>query len=175
MGLFSWIASRPKAVADYGKKVVGTEEIKKNADFIVDMATSVSKKTKRFETFESAYSRLGLTEDQLMQTYNYYSLRFNIFVFFSGIALVALGYAVYEFSWGFFAILGFLSICLAQLFSASFRMYQIRRRELVPAIEWLREPKEWWIKPFKPMKTGKVIKTSSSHTTDSPVSRKKPK
>ena len=161
MGFFSWIASRPKGLLNYGKKVVGTEEIKKNADFIVDMASSLPSKSKRFETFDSAYSRLGLTEEKLVETYKYYTTRFNIFFSFFGLGLVFLVYNLIQGSWAVFATIGFLMFCLAQLFIASFRMYQIRRRELAPPIEWLRDPKEWWVKPFKPLKMSKDLKPVS--------------
>lgn len=151
MGLFNWLGKAPTRLANYGKKVVGAEGIKNNADFIVDMAKGLSNKPSRFETFQSAYERLGLTEDKLKSNYDYHIMRFNLFFAFIGLALVALVY--FSVQGNYLAIvssLAFVALCVSQLFNASFRMYQIRRRELVSVLEWFNNRDQWWIKPFTP-------------------------
>ena len=166
MGLFSWIASRPKSLKEYGKKVVGAEQIKENAGFIADMAKSLKPTATRYETFENAKARLGLSEKDLEETYKYYTTRFNIFVFFFGIGLVVFAYYLMSLSWSAVPVIGFLAVCVAQLFAASFRMYQIRRRELVVPMEWFRAPHEWWVKPFNAQQeTSNVVPLRKSNPT----------
>ena len=163
MGFFNWIGSRPKRLADYGKKVLGTEEIKKNADYIVDMASSLNVKSDRHETFENAYARLGLTEDRLKETYKYYMDRFNMFIAFFGLGLVMTGYFLISGApLSSLATLAFMLICLAQMFNASFRMLQIRKRELLSVMEWLKRKEEWWPKEYKPRKQNKGMTRSST-------------
>lgn len=169
MKFFSWLASRPKKVVNYGKSIVGTEDLKKNAEFISDMAQSIAGKTdtKRSETFENAYTRLGLTEEDLAKSYKYYEIRFNIFIAFAALAILLLIYSlVVSKILSAFAILAFMAVCLSQLFTSSFRMYQIRRRELVSVKEWAQHKEEWWPRTFE-------VQRRSSSTALQPVSKSK--
>jgi len=168
MGFFSWIASRPKRLKDYGKKVIVADEIKKNADYIVDMASSLNVKSDRHETFQNAYSRLGLTEERLKETYKYYMDRFNMFIAFLGLGFVMAIYFLFTGSpLSSLATLSFMLICLAQMFNASFRMAQIRKRELFSVLYWLKRKDEWWPRDFVPKKSSKdLVKRSSKKERD---------
>lgn len=156
MGLFSWISTKTTNSASRAKNFVrrisSADEIEKNGEFIVGMIKDLSSKPEnaRQETFASAYQRLNLTEERLAETYNYYGLRFNIFLFFFIIGVFLCGWYTFQMSFAALAVLGFLAFCLGHLFVASFRMLQIRRRELLPVSYWLSVPREWWPRPFVP-------------------------
>ena len=162
MGLFSWIGSAPKRLVGYGRKVVAGEQIEKGGRYIVDMATGLRAQSDRRETFENAYARLGMTEEKMQEAYRFYMNRFYLFAFFGVIGVIVFAYFLIQMTWTALAVVGFLAVCLSQLFNASFRMYQMRQRELLPVIEWLRVPSEWWIRELPVRSTTRALRPTTS-------------
>ena len=162
MGVFNWLSKQPSRAKNYTEKVIGVDELKENGQYIIDMAKNLSKNSDRRETFENAYARLGLKGDDLQQSYKFYMSRFSLFMFFSGLALVTFLFALFHESWSSLPILSFLAICFSQMFIASFRMMQIRYRELFDVSVWLKNPKEWWIKDLPNRDLSKKLKSSNS-------------
>lgn len=83
MGFFSKIAK-------YTKEVIGLEEIKRNNDWIKDMASkSLSPKrlisTSRVETFDQAVQRHRATPDSLFKNYKNFELTFHVSMVMAGL------------------------------------------------------------------------------------------
>lgn len=153
MGIVSWAKRQPSRAAAFGRKVVAADQIKDNAAYIADMARSLGpdeESRARRETFENAYARLNMTPERLARTYGMYSNRFLLFLFFLVIAVVlGVGFAITR-PWSVVPVVGFVALCLAQMFTCSFRMAQIRHRELFSVVVWLKNPHEWWIHSMSP-------------------------
>ena len=157
MKLFGWLsqkASNQKSrIKSFSRKITSADELERNGQYIIGMAKDLAKnKESRNESFASAYKRLNLDEKKLAETYNYFSLRFYIFVFFLIIGLFIGVLYLFTKPWAALAALGFILYCLANMFVCSFRMFQIRKRELFPVSYWTAFPSEWWPKEFKPLK-----------------------
>ena len=102
------------------------------------------KKDKRTETFQAAMDRKGLTLEDIASSYKHYSVHFYIFSFFTSLALFLGLWAVYQGNpMGGLAGLGGVFICAGQLFSASFRCFQIRHHEMLPVSAWWQSKSEW--------------------------------
>lgn len=159
MGLFSWLSNKTtnsvSRTKRFARRISSADELEKNGNFILGMvkSLSVTPENVRSETFASAYQRLNLTEDRLAESYHHYEMRFNIYLFFTVLGLFLVGWYTYQLSIAALATLGFLAFCLGNLFVASFRMLQIRKRELLPVSYWVASPSEWWPRPFVPLKT----------------------
>lgn len=132
---------------NYGRDVVNADQIESEWKSIKDMAGAVLKPKKgegREETFDNAMSRLGLGEDDLKSAYKFHVVR--VYIFLVGLA-VGLGLSimgVYDGSWmAAAASLGFTAAMAALSFQASFRSFQIRRRELIDISFWFDNPQEW--------------------------------
>lgn len=158
MGLFNWASTKIKnqgsKTKGFVRRITSAEELEKNGEFIVGMVKQLSNSQDEViqETFENAYQRMGLTEEKLAKTYASLLIRFNIFLFF-GVLGVCLGvWYAFQASLGALASIGFVAYCLGHLFVCSFRMLQIRMRELVPVSYWLAVPNQWWPRPFKPLR-----------------------
>lgn len=98
----------------------------------------------RNETFAHAMERMGLTMDELPETYKFYSFRFNLFAFFLGAAIFLAAWGAWE--GRYFVILGSIPaslIFIAHMFNASFRCFQIRHHELLPVSSWWHNKGEW--------------------------------
>ena len=168
MGLFNWVSTKTTNSANrlkgFARRISSADELEKNGEFIVGMVKdlSASPEQSRQETFASAYQRLNLTEERLAEAYNYYGLRFNIFLFFFVLGLFLGVWYAFSMSIAALASIGFLAFCAAHLFIASFRMLQIRRRELLPVSYWVSVPGEWWPKPFVPARPSRSSGDSSS-------------
>ena len=162
MGLFNWASRQPKRTADYVKKVVAGEEIQKGGQYIADMAKGLRKDSGRRETFENAYQRLEMTDEKLQQSYKFYNNRFSLFLFFFGLGIAVFIFFMFQSFWSAISVFGFLAVCLSQMFNASFRMMQIRHRDLLPVAYWLRTPDEWWPRPL-------VLKKSKSSSKNQNV------
>jgi hypothetical protein len=154
MGVFRWFSTKASnqgsKLKGFARRVSSAEELEKHGQYIVGMAKDVASvpEASRQETFESAYQRLGLSEESLRTTYGYYMFRFNLFLFFGVMGIVLGAWYAFNGSWAALAVLGFLAICVGQLFVASFRMLQIRRRELFPVSYWMSVPRQWWPTAF---------------------------
>lgn len=166
MGFFNWVKRRPSSVVNYGKKMIAADQLKEGGQSIVDMAKSLNKNSGRQETFENAYHRLGMTEEKLKEAYKFYAVRFYMFVGFSVLAFAFMFYYLFTTPLFSIGILGFLAICLSQIFHSSFRMMQMRHRQLLPPSYWFSNTDEWWIRPLpvkkKKRKLRKIKKSSSS-------------
>ena len=156
MGLFKWMSSKASSqgtkLKNFTRRVTSADELEKNGEFILGMVHKLSSTPDDAvqETFENAYQRMGLTEESLATTYNSLLTRFNIFMFFSIVGVSVCVWYIMEGSWAALAAIGFILYCAAQLFVSSFRMLQIRRRELLPVSYWLAVPREWWPQQFIP-------------------------
>ena len=129
------------------QRVVGWDQIQEGGKTIRNLWGQLLPKrpTKgREETFSNAMRRLKIDEARLQDTYRFYIVRFYTFYVF---LLLALGYIMYTLTQAqWFALIsctGFLAICFAMCFDASFRLLQIRRRELISPSMWLHSPMEW--------------------------------
>lgn len=158
MGIFNWasqkVSNQGNRLKGFVRRITSADELEKNGLFIIGMVKQIGAQPEEVvqETFENAYQRLGLTEESLSKTYNSLMMRFNIFLFFAVLGLILGVYYATQGALGAIASIGFLAYCLAHLFIASFRMLQIRKRELVPVSYWVAAPEEWWPKPFVPLR-----------------------
>lgn len=155
MGLLDWTRRQPKRAKEVAKNIVAADQIKKGSDFIVEINDSLRPKTIRQESFRNAAQRLNVSEEQIPETYKFFSFRFFLF---SGFFVLSLIMTIVFLSFGKFAAIGgfgFMAICAAQCFNASFRMMQIRYRELLSVSFWLANPKEWWYQKLPTSKNTK--------------------
>lgn len=147
MGLMTWLRARPQKAGSYVKNVIGMDSIKNGGDAIRESVNSLKPKPSRTESFENACARLGLDENGLLEAYRFQMNRFLMFSAFMGFGVVVGGWVAYDrgaLSAGVLAV--FALIMAAQMMNASFRMYQIRSRELCDLAEWTARPGEWWPK-----------------------------
>lgn len=135
-------------------RTVNYSEWKENGQWIGRMGRAIrdsGKRKGREESFQNAYLRLGLTEAKLGQAHRYQIFRFYLFLAGTAIGSGVGVYTAVAGQWMQAAPwIGFLSVCLAMVCSASFRLYQIERRELVGVAEWARAPGSWIPAPFQP-------------------------
>jgi len=133
-------------------KVFNVKEVRQNWGFIRQMAAQLTRKpeTIREETFRHAYKRLNLSEAQLAQTHKYYLTRFYIFSTFASLALGAFIFSLLRLNWySLGPSLGALMLMVAYSFQASFRLYQIERREMVDVGSWFEARSSWIPAPFQ--------------------------
>jgi hypothetical protein len=143
--------NRTKKVAaktvNYGRKVTNYEEIQETGHMIGDLGRRLLPKREvagREETFANAYQRLGLDEAQLASTHRFYANRFYVFAVAGGIGVAILLHSlVFWHLWTGLMSLGFLAVCAASMFQASFRAFQIEQRELVDISYWAQHPSRW--------------------------------
>lgn len=146
MGIMSWIKSRPKKAADYGKKVIGAEYIEKGGNEIRRSLNSLKQGEVRVEEFNEAVSRLKLSKDDIKNAYRGYRERFMQFLFFSmagifaAFYLLATGASILQ----VMVTLVFVMIMMAQMMAASLRLYQIRIKKLVGLNKWFESKDDWW-------------------------------
>lgn len=108
-------------------------------------------KSGRNETFAHAMERMGLGLDDLPGTYKFYNFRFNLFAFFLGAAIFLAGWGLWQNQ--YFVALGAIPgslIFIAQMFSSSFRCFQIRHHELLPISAWWHNKGEWVPGEYQP-------------------------
>lgn len=150
MGLFNWSKKKVSESVDYGKKMVGTEEIKNNASFIKEMASNLFSPRKildnaKKETFDVAKNRLKVNDSDVISIYKNITYSFYISLFCALICLYIIGTNIF----GAFSFMGIVSgfsiflVCLAQCFRFSFRAFQIRHQKLCPVSDWVKRPEEW--------------------------------
>lgn len=143
---------RKNRVADTAGKVFNTKEVRQNWSLIKELRMQVFQRSSsnREETFRSAYKRMALTEDKLAGAHRYYMTRFYIFAVFASLSLGGFVYSLCALNW--FSLgpsLGAMVLMGALAFQASFRLFQIERRELVDVGEWLAAPGSWVPAPFQ--------------------------
>lgn len=148
MGVRDWAKRQPQRATGFVRKVVGGDQIQSGAEYIGDLRRSLKPRREGRETFENAVGRLKIREEDIHDAYKLQSFRFFLFL---GLSLLSLAGGVYFASQSSFAFLGFLGFVLiggAQIFNASFRMMQIRYRELLPVKFWMQNANEWWYRPL---------------------------
>lgn len=148
--MFGWMKNKGAQSVDYAKKVVGTEELSKNAEDIFSMAkrllTPASMiRNARQETFEEAKRRLGVDDIHIKAVYKNYVTSFYICIVFAALCLATFFYSVLV-SGSVIQALASLSIgaaCMANAFRFSFRSFQIKHRSLCAVKDWYDRPNEW--------------------------------
>lgn len=164
MGVRDWAKRQPQRATGFVRKVVGGDQIQNGADYIKDLGQSLTPRRQGRETFENAVGRLNLREDDLYDAYKFHTFRFFLFLSLSVVASFCVAYFALQSSFAFLGFLGFICIGIAQVFNASFRMMQIRYKELLPVKFWLQNSSEWWYKPLPPRKSNQKTSTSSRKT-----------
>lgn len=102
------------------------------------------RKAGRQETFANAVERMKLSPEDIAAAYKNHSFRFYGFSFFTGLAFFLGAWAAIQGQWlGTLAGFGAVLACSAQMFSASFRCFQIRHHELFSVREWWHAKGEW--------------------------------
>lgn len=143
----SFVKKTGDKIVDSGKKMVGYEDVKDNWSMIKGWLGSLNPKSikpGRVETFENAYERLGLTEEDLKNVYKSWFLRFYLTLFVFAIGFFSVVYFVLNDNFiSLLPFIGFSAICVSQLFASSFRLYQIRSREFVEVSNWFKNKSEW--------------------------------
>lgn len=172
MGVRDWAKRQPKRATGFVRKVVGGDQIQDGVEYINDLREGLKPRRQGRETFENAVGRLNIREEDLYDAYKFQAFRFFLFLSLSVLALVGAAHFAIQGSFVFLGFLGFIFIGAAQIFNASFRMMQIRYRELLPVKFWTQNPSEWWYKPLPKKNSGQKV-TSSSRKTLSSSSVKK--
>lgn len=132
---------------NYGRDVVNADQIENEWDSIKSMAGAVLKPKDgpvREETFDNAVARLNLREEDLAGSYKFHAVR--VYIFTAALIVGALASVAFLFNGAWMSTLACLGFCVAMgalFFQASFRSFQIRRRELVDVSFWLENPSEW--------------------------------
>lgn len=166
-----WFSRQSNRLKGYGGKIFGSSEIRANHDIIrqsFQRLTGWKHREIREETFANAYARFNLNEKELKTIYGNFLFRFYLFLSFLFIDVALLAYFIATGNWtGLMPAIGFFALCIVQVFIATFRAYQISRRELVGVYEWWKDPDNWWPKPFKGQKPrnssgGKSMSSNSS-------------
>ena len=146
--MFVWIKKKGLNSVDYGKKVIATDEIKKNASDIKDMASILLKPTKstKTETFTDAKKRLNINDIELIKIYKNYVYSFYVSLGFGFICFALLMKYLFMDNniMGGIATLSILCICLANSFRFSFRAFQIKHQKLCTVKEWFDRGNEWF-------------------------------
>lgn len=150
MGLFDWAKKKGSNVKEAGKKILATEEIKKNASFIASMAKILfnpkeTLKNAKQETFLEAKKRLNINEVDLIRVYKNNVWSFYLSLFFALICLFVTLINVFSLNiLGLLSGLSILMLCLVQCLKFSFRAFQIRHQKLCPISDWIKRPGEWF-------------------------------
>jgi hypothetical protein len=143
-----WFSRQGTKMKDYSAKVVGAEEIRNNHQIMRDSISrllSWRRREVREETFANAVARLKMDEATIRETQQQFVYRFYLFLGLMLVNVLFMAWSIAEGSWAsLMPGLGFFALCLSQLFIASFRAYQISRRELVGVGQWWKDPDAWW-------------------------------
>lgn len=131
-------------VKDETKKFTNMKDIMHYSGMIKSMMSFLNpfkekdEKNKREETFENAMERLNLTEESLKKSFEYHRFYFYLGVFlcfgslfFGAYLLIAL-----KNYWSIGPIVACVAIGLSQMFTGSFRTYQINTRQLCDVKTW---------------------------------------
>lgn len=161
MGVRDWAKRQPQRATGFVRKVVGGDQIQTGAEYINGLRQSLKPRREGRETFENAVGRLKVREEDIYDAYKLQTFRFFLFFGLSILALIGGIYFAAQSSFTFLGFFGFIFIGAAQIFNASFRMMQIRYRELLPIKFWMQNPNEWWYRPL-PKKSQKKIDVKPS-------------
>lgn len=147
-----FIKRRGQGAKTMFSKTMGLDEIKENKNTIVGALRALAKPrvAEREETFRNAYKRLNLNEVELEKAHRFNMFRFYLFSLFTAGSLSLFVYSVMDLNALTAAsCLGALALFSALSFQASFRLYQINRRELVGVPAFIADPKFWIPAPFQ--------------------------
>lgn len=150
------VGKTAKSTFRYAKDdVFNAKEVQGHFQDVKDLARAHldprRRSTRRTETFANAVERLQLSPEDIASSYKNHSFRFYLFLFFAGMSLSLGVWAAWRLNWmGLAPALGATLVCAAQMFSASFRCFQIRHQELLPVKEWWRARDEWWPTEYTP-------------------------
>lgn len=140
--MFGWLKRRSKNAKEYGKEVVGYQEIKSSFSEIKKMANQalnpVNQAEGRVETFEDAVARLKVQKADLEQNYKNYSINFYITFSFSVLCVIFSAYFFILESMILPGItcLAVMAYCLALSLRFSVWAYQIKTQKLCSVREW---------------------------------------
>ncbi len=151
MGLFDWTKKTAKNNVDYGKKIVGTEQIKESFSLIGGMGKKIFSpkdaiKNAKKETFNEAKSRLKVTEADIIQNYRNMVYGFYVSFFFAILCFAGTIYNLFiqKNILGALSTLAILAVCLANSFRFSLRSFQIKHQKLCSAKDWWARENEWF-------------------------------
>jgi intracellular multiplication protein IcmV len=149
--MFGWIKKKGNDTATFGKKVVGTEEIKKSFEQAADMAKVVLSPKQQIEnakteSFVDAKKRLNVTDKDLMRNYKNYAYCFYISLIFSLLCFFFLIYNLFinQAIMSSLATLAIFCLCGVNCFKFSFRAFQIKHQKLCSVNEWWQRSQEWF-------------------------------
>ncbi len=153
MGLFDWTKRKSKENLDYGKKILGTEQIKETSSYIREAAKQVLSpkeqiKNAKKETFIEAKQRLRVSDADIVINYRNMVYGFYIALFFS---LFCFGIVIYNLFvemnlLGALSSIAILLVCLSNCFRFSFRAFQIKHQKLCSVNDWWNRATEWFPK-----------------------------
>lgn len=133
-------------------KVLNLEEARDYANTLQTLFQKVTRTPAgREETFANAYQRLELDESKLAQSHRYHSFRFYLFSIFFTVATGIFLFSLVRGDWVAMApSLGAMALLGSLAFQASFVLFKIERRALLPVSEWVHSPGSWIPAPFQP-------------------------
>lgn len=149
--MFGWIKKKGQDSANFGKKVVGADEIKESVENIKHMAETVLSPKKliqnaKTESFVEARMRLKITDEDLLKNYRNFSYIFYASLFFALLCLVFTFYNLFvkQQIMPSLATLAIFLLCLANCFKFSFRSFQIKHQKLSSVKDWWERSNEWF-------------------------------
>lgn len=154
MGLLSWLGGKKDSLINTTKKVGNYDEIKKQQETIVELAdhslNPFKKRNFRNESFDDAYERLGLDEEKLAVVYKNHCVAFYLsyIMFFVSVGFLAMMVLEHQY-WGIIPAFVCVGICGIKIASASLRVTQIAKRELISFQEWWNTPGVLYPPSFK--------------------------
>lgn len=153
MGLFDWTKRKSKENLDYGKKIIGTEQISETSTYIRQTARKVLSPKEEIqnakkETFIEAKQRLGVSDADIITNYRNMVYAFYVAFLFS---LLCFGIVIYNLFiainlLGALSSLAILLVCLSNCFKFSFRAFQIKHQKLCSVNDWWQRATEWFPK-----------------------------
>ena len=136
-----------KAPVTQARKLLAVDEARENYNWISKLAKSLmpgSVKVGRIETFDRAMERQSVTTEDLEKIYTNHVLRFWIsFIMLATGLAIAVKFAIEGQFLVLLPSLGFSAICLSQMFSGSFRAYQIAMRRFCDVSDWVANRSVW--------------------------------
>lgn len=149
--MFGWLKKKGQDSADFGKKVVGADEIKKSVENIKDMAGTVLSPKKliqnaKTESFVEARMRLKITDEDLLKNYRNFAYCFYASLFFAILCFIFTAYNLFfkQQIVSSLATLAIFLLCMANCFKFSFRSFQIKHQKLSSVKDWWERSSEWF-------------------------------
>ncbi len=149
--MFGWLKRKGGDVKDYGKKVIGADEIKNNFSYIKEVSQQMlnpKSTVGKVETFEQAVERKQANPIQISKVYKNMALGFYISMGFSVLLFLLVFYFIFVKGeiLPSLSTLAILFLCLVNAFKFSFRAYQIKHKKLYSIKHWWENFNEWFPK-----------------------------